>query len=179
MADASHFEPLIGHCTCKAVQYQILAPPLVVNCCHCTYCQRETGTAFAINIMIETSYLKLTGQTQPEIIKTPSLSGKGQFIERCPSCHVAVNSHYGDSGTALSFVRAGTLVDGSRERVKPNCHIFTSTKVDWVDLKKEKERGVKVYDGYSTPSEVWSESSLERFKVFKEMLEEQKKREGK
>ena len=97
-----------GGCTCRQVRYRLATKPLFVNCCHCSWCQRETGTSFALNAMIESEQVQLL-QGEVDLVDTPSSSGKGQTIARCPQCRVAVWSHYAGAGKALSFVRVGTL----------------------------------------------------------------------
>ena len=91
-----------GSCTCRSVRYRMTSRPLFVNCCHCTWCQRETGSAFVVNAIIETDRLSVTGATLA--VETPSESGTGQIIHRCPTCHVALWSHYGGR-TKAAFVR--------------------------------------------------------------------------
>lgn len=176
-APASDFEPLNGHCACKAVTYSILAEPLATHCCHCTWCQRETGSAFVLNSMIEAYNFRITSDTQPTIVPTASLSGTPQLIARCPTCFVAVYSHYGEFKAAM-FVRVGTLADGSRQRVRPTVHIFTSTKLEWLDLSAEKERGVKIFEEYYDRDKVWTKESLERRLIMFKRLEEEKAKEG-
>ncbi|PSN70251.1 hypothetical protein BS50DRAFT_309229 [Corynespora cassiicola Philippines] len=173
------FEPLKGHCTCGSIQYQLSAPPLVVHCCHCTWCQREVGAAFATNAQIEAYNFKITSLEEPIFIQIPSVSGAGQLVARCPTCYTAVYSHNsprGAIGKAIMFVKIGTLADGSRQRVRPDVHIYTSTKVEWVDLQKEEERGIKVYEGYYQREDVWSESSLQRRTRLLEWLESAKEK---
>jgi hypothetical protein len=130
--------------------------PLFVNCCHCRWCQRETGSAFVLNAMIEADRLELL-EGAVEIIDTPSNSGKGQRIARCPKCFVAVWSHYAGAGDALSFVRVGTL--DNPDSLPPDAHIFTSTKQPWVQLPA----GVPAFAHYYKPAEQWPEDSLNRF----------------
>jgi hypothetical protein len=91
------FQPVEGGCTCGHVRYLLEAPPLIVHCCHCRWCQRETGSAFVINALIETDRLRLLSG-EPRVVDTPSESGKGQKILRCPICHIAVWSHYAGAG---------------------------------------------------------------------------------
>ncbi len=147
-----------GRCTCGAVTYHLLREPLFVHCCHCTWCQRETGTAFALNALIETSNVAVdTGE--PEAVDTPSNSGKGQTIVRCPSCRVALWSHYGGAGDAISFVRIGTLDEPGQ--FAPDIHIYTSTKLPWVELPPD---AVAVPEYYRA-SEHWSPESRERVRV--------------
>ncbi|KAF2691727.1 hypothetical protein K458DRAFT_381569 [Lentithecium fluviatile CBS 122367] len=171
---------LRGHCTCKAISYTLLNTPLIVHCCHCTYCQRETGSAFVLNMQIETSavaQIATKEATEPTLVETPSASGTPQLIARCPKCWVALYSHYGGN-MASAFVRVGTLDDESRHRVKPNVHIFTSTKAEWVDLKSEVERGAKVFDEFYEREKIWSKSALaRREKMLKSMVVESDKDE--
>ena len=123
-----------GACTCGAIRYRMTSAPLFVHCCHCTWCQRESGAAFALNAMIESDRLELL-QGEPELVDTPSNSGKGQLIARCPGCHVALWSHYAGGGKAVAFVRVGTLKEP--DRLPPDIHIFTSTKQPWIVLPPE------------------------------------------
>ena len=93
-----------GGCACAKVRYRLTAPPLFVHCCHCRWCQRETGAAFALNAMIERECVELLGD-EPACIDTPSESGRGQKIHRCPGCHVALWSHYGGAGPAIAVAQ--------------------------------------------------------------------------
>ena len=86
--------PINGGCACGAIRYECSPAPLAMLRCHCRDCQRETGSAFVINGLIEMPMLEVT-EGSPETIQTPSQSGKGQPVVRCPSCHVALWSHYG------------------------------------------------------------------------------------
>src|SRR5262249_5917418 len=119
------------------------------------WCQRETGASFALNAMIEADRVMLV-DGQIDLVDTPSNSGKGQKIARCPRCKVAVWSHYAGAGTAVSFVRVGTLDDP--DRVPPNIHIFTSSKQPWVVLPPDTPAVVEYYDR----NRYWPKASLER-----------------
>jgi hypothetical protein len=144
-----------GGCTCRSLRYRMSGPPLIVHCCHCRWCQRETGTAFALNAMIEAERVKLLAG-DVEVVMTPSASGKGQRISRCPHCRVAVWSNYAGSGDAVHFVRVGTLDDP--DQLPPDVHIFTSSKQPWVILPPH----VPAVPEYYKASEIWSAASLER-----------------
>lgn len=146
--------PQEGGCDCRAVRYRLETPPLFVNCCHCRWCQRESGSAFAINAMIEADRVTLLAQT-PEVVQTPSNSGLGQLISRCPRCKVAVWSNYGGN-MSIDFVRIGTL--DNPDLLAPDIHIFTSTKQPWVVLPE----GVQVMEAYYDAKQHWSAASLER-----------------
>ena len=145
-----------GGCTCRAVRYRMTSRPLFVNCCHCRWCQRETGTAFAINAMIEADRVELTAGA-PEVVNTPSASGKGQKIWRCPACRVAVWSNYGGAGDKVRFVRVGTLDEP--DAMPPDIHIFTMSKQPWVTLPP----GIPAMEEYYKPKETWPQESQDRF----------------
>lgn len=153
MSDASTVFP--GRCTCGEIRYHMTEVPMFVHCCHCTWCQRETGTGFALNAMIEASRVELLAGA-PELVDTPSNSGTGQVIHRCPSCRVALWSNYGGRGDVTRFVRVGTLDDATR--FPPDIHIFTSTKLPWVALGDE----IPAVSEYYRASERWPAASLER-----------------
>lgn len=151
-------EQLIGGCTCGKIRYQMLKNPLVVHCCHCRWCQRETGTAFALNAVIEDRFVKLL-QGKPEMILTPSLSGKGQKIWRCSTCKIAVWSNYAGAGDTIYFVRVGTLYEP--DLLPPDVHIFTESKQPWVVLPPEKPSVKQFYK----QEDIWSQESIERRKA--------------
>ena len=144
-----------GGCTCRAVRYRMTSKPLFVHCCHCTWCQRETGASFALNAMIESDRVVLL-QGAPEVVDTPSNSGKGQKIWRCPSCRVALWSNYGAAGDAVHFVRVGTLDDP--DRLPPDIHIFTASKQAWVVLPP----GTPAVAEYYSRNDHWPRDSLDR-----------------
>nr|WP_245909824.1 GFA family protein [Rhodobacter viridis] len=145
---------MTGRCTCGQMSYRMTAAPMITHACHCSWCQRETGTAFALNTLIETDRLQVMGAV--DYVMTPSASGKGQEIARCPSCRVAVFSHYAGAGRVLAFVRVGTL--DTPAACPPDVHIFTATKQPWVVFPE----GAKVFAEYYKSAEVWSPEALER-----------------
>jgi hypothetical protein len=144
-----------GGCTCRALRYRLSDRPLIVHCCHCRWCQRETGSAFVLNALIESARLQLIAG-RPELVTTPSNSGKGQVIARCPTCRIAVWSHYAGLGDRMSFVRVGTLDEP--DRFPPDVHIYTQSKQPWVVLP----RGARAFSEYYQSREVWSADSLAR-----------------
>lgn len=147
---------LAGGCTCRAVRYRLTTAPIIVHCCHCRWCQRETGASFALNAVIEADRVILDG-VAPELVVTPSASGKGQKVLRCPTCKVAVFSHYAGGGEAFSFIRVGTLDEP--DRLPPDVHIFTASKQPWVTLPA----GARAFEEFYDPKVVWSEESRARW----------------
>ena len=145
----------MGGCTCRAVRYALTSTPLFVHCCHCRWCQRESGASFALNAMIEADRVRLLAGA-PELVDTPSASGKGQRIARCPHCRVALWSHYAGAGDAVSFVRVGTLDEP--DWLPPDIHIFTASKQPWVVLPA----GVPAVPEYYERKVHWPAASLER-----------------
>jgi hypothetical protein len=141
-----------GGCACGEVRYRLASEPLFVHCCHCTRCQRQTGSAFVINVLIETERVELLAG-EPEMVPVPR-AGKKQKIWRCPACQIAVYSQY--TTPRIRFVRAGTLDDPAS--VSPDVHIFTSTKLPWVELPE----GMPASRSYYETEKLWPPASLER-----------------
>ncbi len=157
--------PVEGGCDCRAVRYRLESAPLVVHCCHCRWCQRETGASFALNAVIEADRVVNLG-VQPQLVHTPSASGQGQGIARCPQCHVAVWSHYAGSGPITKFLRVGTL--DNPDLLPPDIHIFTASKQPWVVIPA----GAPAFDEYYEKREgLWSAESLARRQVLAPLIE--------
>ena len=154
MTGAPRF-PIEGGCDCRGVRYRMETVPLFVHCCHCRWCQRETGASFALNAMIEADRVTLLEGT-PELVDTPSASGKGQAIARCARCRIALWSHYAGAGRQVSFVRVGTLDDP--DALPPDIHIFTESKQPWVVLPA----GAPAMPGYYDRKQHWPAESLAR-----------------
>jgi hypothetical protein len=154
MASADSF-PAEGGCDCKAIRYRMQSAPLFVHCCHCRWCQRESGASFALNAMIEADRVTNLG-IEPEVVNTPTDSGLGQKIARCPRCRVAVWSNYAGAGPVVKFVRVGTLYNP--DLLPPDIHIFTQSKQPWVVLPARTPAVPKYYER----QEYWSPESLAR-----------------
>lgn len=176
--------PLEGGCACGLIRYRIETRPLIVHCCHCTACQRESGSAFAINLQLESNMVtglpSITGKipasinspsksagptlvpklghvVEPEIVTIPSESGEGQNLARCPTCGVAVWSHYGGVGSLVKCVKAGTLDEAWK--VQPDVQIYTRSKRGFYVL----DGSVPEFEEYYKRDAVWSEESLKRW----------------
>jgi hypothetical protein len=142
-----------GGCSCGAVRYRLTSDPLFTHCCHCLNCQRQTGSAFVINLLIEADRMELlTGE--PQAVTVPRDDGSAQEIFRCPVCQVAVFSHYG--WPEVRFVRGGTLDEPSG--IAPDVHIFTRSKLGWVTLPES----VPAFEVYYDSKTLWPADSLER-----------------
>ena len=157
MIDGEH-HCIDGGCTCGSVRYRMAVPPLFVHCCHCRWCQRETGSAFVINALIEADRIGLLSG-ELEIVNTPSESGEGQKIHRCPKCKIAVWSNYAGSGDAIYFLRVGTL--DHPDKVPPDIHIFSSSKLPWVTLPAD----VPAVPEFYRLSDSWPAESLDRYRA--------------
>jgi hypothetical protein len=153
-----------GGCDCGEIRYRLLAEPIVVHCCHCTWCQRESGSAFGVNAVIEADRVELTGGT-PENVITPSASGRGQDILRCPTCRIAVWSHYAGAGPKASFIRVGTLDDPAR--CPPDVHIHVASKQPWFALPEGAERFEVYYSGKDVPR-IYGEAGAARWRALRE-----------
>ena len=148
---------LDGGCACGAVRYRLTSAPLFVHCCHCRDCQRQTGSAFVLNALIETDRVGLL-KGEPLPTPVPTDSGKPHRIFRCSACQTAVWSEYG--GVAkLRFVRVGTLDDPTA--LEPDVHIYVRSKLPWVRLPDGKPAFAAYYDS----RKLWPPPSLERRKA--------------
>jgi len=145
-----------GGCACGAVRYRLTTDPLFTHCCHCLNCQRQTGSAFVINLLIEAARMELlAGVPQPvEVLRD---DGSKQRIFRCPTCQVAVFSEYGRPG--VRFVRGGTL--DQPDEIAPDVHIFTRSKVSWITLPD----ALPAFDEFYDAKTLWPASSLERLEA--------------
>jgi len=151
--------PREGGCACGAVRYRLSSDPMFTHCCHCLNCQRQTGSAFVINLLIETDRVELlAGEPQP--VDAPRDDGRMQRIFRCPTCQVAVFSQYGRP--EVRYVRAGTLDEPSS--VVPDVHIFTKSKVDWITLPES----AAAFEVYYDMQALWPAASLERVQAIME-----------
>jgi hypothetical protein len=150
-------ESLEGGCACGAVRYRLLSAPMFVHCCHCLDCQRQTGSAFVLNALIEADRVQvLSGE--PKSVRLPTDSGQPHDAYRCPQCQIALWSTYGGR-TVTRFVRVGTLDDPSA--LKPGVHIFTRSKVAWVALPAD----VPAFAEYYETRTLWPAESLARRKA--------------
>jgi hypothetical protein len=145
---------LDGGCACGAVRYRLIARPMFVHCCHCRDCQRQTGSAFVLNALIEADNVALLSGP-PEAVPVPTDSGRPHLIYRCPECRTAVWSDYG-ARRVLLFVRVGTLDDPSA--LPPDVHIYTRSKLPWVTLPA----GAPAFEEYYDMQALWPAASLER-----------------
>ena len=145
---------LDGRCACGAVQYRLTSGPMFVHCCHCRDCQRQTGSAFVLNALIETDRIEMiSGDPQP--IAVPTDSGSPHDIYRCPICQTAVWSDYGRR-PVLRFVRVGTLDNPAA--LQPDVHIYVRSKLPWVRLPD----GVPAFEAYYDSKALWPAASLAR-----------------
>jgi hypothetical protein len=152
--------PAEGGCDCRRLRYRMASAPMFVHCCHCRWCQRETGASFALNAMIEADRVALLSGAV-DMVMTPSHSGKGQKIARCPTCRLALWSHYAGAGEAVAFVRVGTL--DNPDLAPPDVHIFTESKQPWVVLSP----GVPAFPIYYDRPKLWPADALARLAAVK------------
>lgn len=145
---------LEGGCACGAVRYRLSSGPMFTQCCHCTDCQRQVGSAFVINALIETDRIEVqSGEIKPTAM--PTDSGRPHLVYRCVACGTTLWSDYGDR-KVMSFLRATTLDD--RGALPPDAHIFTRSKLPWVRLPD----GVRAFEVYYDMKQEWPAESQAR-----------------
>ena len=146
-----------GGCTCGAVRYRMETKPLFVHCCHCHWCQRETGSSYALNAIIEADRMTVL-QGEAERVLTATNSGKDQKIWRCPDCCIALWSNYTGLEDKVCFVRVGTLDEANR--LSPDLNIYTASKQSWVVIPP----GQPAVEEYYDRAKHWPEDSLARLR---------------
>jgi hypothetical protein len=148
---------LEGGCACGEVRYRLTSAPMFNHCCHCLDCQRQTGSAFVLNALIETDRIKILAGA-PEPTEMPTDSGRPHDVWRCRKCLTALWSDYGRR-PALRFVRIGTL--DAPSALKPDVHIFTRSKQPWVGLPAD----TPAFEVYYDTKTLWPAEALERRKA--------------
>ncbi len=143
-----------GGCACGAIRYRLTDEPMFVHCCHCRLCQRQTGSAFVLNAIIEADRVVVTGPS-PLPVSVPTDTGQSHQIFRCAACQIALWSVY-RGRTPLRFVRVGTLDDPTT--ITPDVYIWVSSKLPWVVLPP----GARAFDRYYEMPAEWPAASLER-----------------
>lgn len=146
-----------GQCGCGAVTYHLTDRPMFVHCCHCSECQKQTGSAFVLNGLIESDRIKLNGPTTEHVL--PSPSGAGQRITRCADCGVALFSAYLIRGGNLRYLRIGTLKDPSQ--CPPDVQIYVSNKLPWVSLSPD----IPAFEEYYRLKEQWPAEAQARLRT--------------
>lgn len=159
-----------GGCACGQIRYELYNHPMIVHCCHCTDCKRLTGSAFVLNAWTEETNLKITqGEEKIQVAELCGGSGKPHNVCFCPNCSTTLYSRY--RPPMCVYVRIGTLDQPTS--LKPDVHIWTRSKPDWLDLSSV---GVPVYkEYYNNMADVWAPSSLKRFQM---LMEEAKRRKN-
>jgi hypothetical protein len=149
---------LEGGCACGAVRYKLINPPMIVHACHCRDCQKQTGGAFVINLWIERKFVEASGAAPVAFPVPPGPSGKPHDVFHCAICGTALWSRYHAVPGDTLFVRGGTLDDPTA--ITPDVHIFTRSKVSWLELPKD----ARIFPVYYRRDEVWPPESLARWK---------------
>lgn len=145
---------LAGGCACGTVRYRLRRRPMFVNCCHCSECQRQLGSAFAVNAVIESAAIEVL-EGAPEPVPVPTASGRSHDIHRCPACQSPLWSDYGRR-PKLRFLRVCTLDEPGA--LPPGAHIFTSTKLPWLELPPN----VPAFAEFYQLEQLWPDESMAR-----------------
>lgn len=149
-----------GQCFCGAVRFRLYGAPMFVHCCHCRDCQQQTGSAFAVNGLIEGDRVEVF-EGDPQPIRMRTESGHPHDIYRCPSCQSAMWSDYGGRKW-LRFLRLATLDESGA--FTPDVHIYTRSKLPWVILPD----GARVFAEYYDTRKEWPAESQARYKAAKD-----------
>ncbi|MFT4560575.1 MAG: hypothetical protein ACI9BW_000309 [Gammaproteobacteria bacterium] len=143
---------LSGGCVCGQVRYELKDGPLFVHACHCSDCQRATGSAFVVNLGVASSDFVIEGKTST--VTNPTPSGSGYDAHFCPNCATVLWSKYHFIDLPILALRGGTLDDPNL--APPTYHVHTRRKQSWVVLPNDTQ----IFDEWFEPAEVWSKEAL-------------------
>lgn len=154
MSAPGNFE---GGCACGAIRYRLTAAPMIVHACHCRDCQKQSGSAFVVNLWIERKFVEPSGAEPVASRVPPGASGKPHDVFRCGACGTALWSKYHAAPGDTVLLRGGTLDDPAA--IAPDVHIFTRSKLPWLELPKN----ARVFESFYKFDEVWPPDSLKRW----------------
>lgn len=120
-----------GGCLCGGVRYEVRGEPAMVAACHCATCQKNTGSAFSLNLGVPQDAVTIEGDALATYEDHAGASGKPFYRSFCSNCGSPISGQ-GDAYSGLIFIKAGTLDDTSW--VKPNVHIWCCEKQPWVEI---------------------------------------------
>jgi hypothetical protein len=146
-----------GGCACGKMRYRLTATPLIVHACHCRDCQRLTGSAFVTNIWIERRFVEANDAPLRSVMLTGG-TGNPHEVFSCAECGTALWSKYHAAPGDTLLLRAGTL--DYPEAVKPDVHIFTRSKLPWLELPADAQ----VFETFYKFPDPWPEDSRERLR---------------
>tara|TARA_Y100001934_G_C12157277_1_gene680227 strand:+ start:280 stop:783 length:504 start_codon:yes stop_codon:yes gene_type:complete len=148
----------VGGCECGDTRYQFVGEPLFIHACHCTLCQRITGSAFQISMLMTKSQFSLS-KGQPAVWHLKADSGNVRPVFFCERCGCQL---YGDApgrGPEIMWIQSGTLDDTTW--FSPRAHIWTSSMQSWLTLPVD----VPAFDTNYDAVKVWPASSLARMQA--------------
>lgn len=148
-------QSLQGGCACGDIRYTLLDRPMIVQACHCLDCQKQSGSAFVINMWIEADKVSVTGEQMAKV-ELKGGSGKPHDVFFCARCGTTLMSRYHAAPGRNYFVRAGTLDNPSA--VTPQAHIHTSSKLPWLKL----DDNIPVFTGFYNLKAFWPQASIDR-----------------
>ncbi len=118
-----------GSCLCGAVRYTCESDPLFSAVCHCTACQKSTGSAFSVIVGVKSSDLRITGATL-KTYQDVGESGRATFRHFCSRCGSTLYAEL-ELKPGLACIKAGTLDDASD--LKPQVHFYWRDHQSWIE----------------------------------------------
>jgi hypothetical protein len=126
-----------GGCQCGKIRYAIAGEPLALAVCHCRECQRQSGSAFGMSLVVARDALRVTGETKSFTRKADS----GSEVECvfCPGCGTRL--YHLPSALGTVNVKAGTLDDTAA--LEPVMHVWVQRRQPWVVIPE----GARCFEG--------------------------------
>jgi hypothetical protein len=130
-----------GGCVCGAVRYVTRGDPLRVTVCHCTWCQRRTGTAFSVEPVFNDDQVEVRGGPRTRYRHVSDESGRWLELEFCPTCGTNIGLTL-QWRPGVTIIDAGTFDDPSWIRSDHHRfrHIFLRSARDWSIVPRNAEK---------------------------------------
>lgn len=122
--------PYTGRCLCGEIEYRLNEEPVTYYACHCTDCQKRSGSSFGLSMLVKRSSLEVTkGEPSLQVLKGPDGTPRRQ--RNCRSCGIRLWSEPAKY-PELAVLRPGSLDD--IKSFQPVAHIWTRSKLPWVQI---------------------------------------------
>lgn len=144
--------PYLGRCACGAIEYRINAEPLTFYICHCTDCQKLSGSAYGLSMpVLEETLEVLKGAAAKSSFETSA--GKSKTVYQCPECFTRLWADPpGVPGVLL--IRPGALENAAD--LVPVAHTFTDSALPWVSIPADALQFRQAPDDYLQLVEAWN-----------------------
>ena len=158
MSKAKPFPAIHGGCFCGSTRYRLETAPLFCYACHCTDCNKQTGSVYACFTSIENDHITSIGALPPKITTAIRSGGIIRHMASCGKCGTRLWAS-GDTTPVTADIATGTL--DLPELMEPDLHSYIESKISWAILPES----AKTCRGPFDYRKHWPKSSLKRLEA--------------